>query len=61
MADAEAIGIHEDHRNMVRFTSSSDYGYKTISRHLHSLVHNAPTVIKERWDVKDEGRRIDSL
>ena len=39
-ADAEAIVIHADHINMVKFTSKEDNGYRTVSGHLRIMAQN---------------------
>jgi hypothetical protein len=39
-ADAEAIVIHEDHINMVKFSSKEDNGYKTVSGHLQIMAQS---------------------
>ncbi|KAF2198403.1 hypothetical protein GQ43DRAFT_163670 [Delitschia confertaspora ATCC 74209] len=49
-ADAEAIAIHADHINMVKFTSKEDHGYKTVSGHLQIMVQSANKVITSRWE-----------
>ncbi|KAI9686996.1 MAG: hypothetical protein M1822_002749 [Bathelium mastoideum] len=48
-ADAEAIVIHADHINMVKFNSRKDGGYKTVSGHLQLMVQGANEVIDKRW------------
>jgi hypothetical protein len=36
-ADAEAIAIVADHKNMAKFTSETDEGFKKISGHLELM------------------------
>ena len=48
-ADAEPIAIHADHINMVKFMSSGDQGYKTVSGHLHIMAKSAPDAVALRW------------
>jgi len=55
--NVEAIAINKDHVNMVKFLSSEDEDYKTISGHLGSMVSIAPQKIAEKWrlDKRYEG------
>ena len=53
-ADSEPIAIHADHINMVKFETSSDDGYKTVSGHLRLMAGRACDAIGRRWDT--EGR-----
>lgn len=56
-ADAEPIVIHADHINMVKFASREDNGYRTVSRHLQIMAHDASEVISSRWE---EERRVNA-
>jgi hypothetical protein len=47
--DAEPIAIHENHINMVKYTSENDGGYITISEHLQIKVGDAAEKIGLRW------------
>lgn len=58
-ADAEAIVIHADHVNMVKYISSEDPGYNTISESLQILASDAIEVVRQRWAAErrvNEGR-----
>lgn len=48
--DSEAIAIHANHINMVKFASKEDSGYKAISRHLQLMVRDADGKIKAEWE-----------
>ena len=47
--DAEAIVIHADHINMVKFISKEDSGYRKVSGHLRIMVQSASDVIASKW------------
>jgi hypothetical protein len=49
VVDAEAIVIHTDHINMVKFTSKEDSGYKKVSGHLRIMVQSASDVVASKW------------
>lgn len=51
-ADAESIVIHADHKNMVKFHSSQDGGYTTVSGHLRIMMVDAEHVIQSRWEAE---------
>lgn len=53
-ADGEAIVIHADHINMVKFGSRSDPGYRTVSGHLRVMAASTGDAVGRRWDT--EGR-----
>ena len=48
-ADSEPIAIHADHTNMVKFESSTNPGYRTVSGHLRLMAARAGTSIGGRW------------
>jgi hypothetical protein len=52
--DSEPIAIHANHFNMVKFESSTNPGYKTVSGHLRVMAARAGNSIGGRWDT--EGR-----
>jgi hypothetical protein len=59
--DAKIIGIHADHRDMVRFASKQDASYKTVSGHLRIMTGNACEVVRLRWDTEtriNEGKQV---
>lgn len=58
LADAEAIAIHRDHSNMVKFTSADDDGYKKLSGHILLMVGRASIEIRTRW-ARSSGSRGD--
>jgi hypothetical protein len=45
----KAIAIHANHRNMVRFASKEDNGYRTVACHLQVLSKSAPEVVALKW------------
>jgi ABC-type protease/lipase transport system fused ATPase/permease subunit len=51
-ADAEPIAIHADHLNMVKFASSEDNGYRTVSGHLRIMTQSASAAISARWQIE---------
>lgn len=55
--DAESIAIPADHRNMVRFASHEDAGYRKVSGHLQLLAEEAPNQIRRRWRGEDSVRK----
>jgi hypothetical protein len=57
VADAEAVAIMEDHRNMVKFLSRNDDGYRKISGHLILMVELAPAKIGDCWKEEDQVKR----
>jgi hypothetical protein len=57
--DAEAIVIHANHREMVRYASKEDSGYRTISDCLQIMAGEAPEAIRLLWVAErkaDEGK-----
>lgn len=48
--DAEPIMIHANHSNMVKFTSSHDSEFVTISETLQIMVRDAENTVMFRWD-----------
>ncbi|KAL9073480.1 MAG: hypothetical protein Q9161_002901 [Pseudevernia consocians] len=56
-ADTEAIVIHANHINMVKFPSKEINGYRTVSGHLRIMADEACNVIATRWE---EEKRINS-
>lgn len=59
-ANAEQFGIPADHRNMVRYASSRDVGYKAVMEYLQLLARAAPDETQRHWEAErraDEGRR----
>ncbi|KAK0622435.1 hypothetical protein B0T14DRAFT_563886 [Immersiella caudata] len=56
-ANAEAIPIAADHREMVRYRSRSDEGYTTISEHLQIMIKAAPLAVHRQWEVE---RRVET-
>lgn len=57
-AGAEPICIHADHRNMVKYSSCEDHGYKAISQHLMTMAMDAPKEISKRWG---EEKRVNEV
>lgn len=55
--DAESIAIAANHVNMVKFVSREDEGYRTVSGHLRLLAEEAPDVIRQRWQEKNNVRK----
>jgi hypothetical protein len=55
--DAEAVAIPENHHDMVKFASSKDGGYKTVSGHLQILAEEAPVAINARWAEQERIRK----
>ncbi|KFZ13482.1 hypothetical protein V501_03683 [Pseudogymnoascus sp. VKM F-4519 (FW-2642)] len=58
VADAEAVAIMADHRNMVRFLSRDDNGYEKISGHLLLMMEDAAIKVDHRWETDDEQKRV---
>jgi len=59
-ADSEAIVIHADHVNMVKFEAKSDAGYKTVSGHLRLMARKATNEVGRTWETEgkvDAGTR----
>jgi hypothetical protein len=55
--DAEAIAIHADHVNMVKFTSRENEVFQKLSGHLSILGRDAPGRISERWEQYENSIR----
>ena len=55
--DAEAIAIPANHRNMVKFASNENEGYRKISGHLRLLAEEAPVAIRQRWREDDSVKK----
>jgi hypothetical protein len=49
LADVEAIALHKDHSNLVKFGSEDDEGYKKLSGHIFLMAEIAAPHIKARW------------
>lgn len=49
LADVEAITVHKDHSNLVKFGSQDDEGYKKLSGHDFLMAENAVPHIRARW------------
>jgi hypothetical protein len=49
MPDVEAIAIHKNHSNMVKFVTADDEGYKKLSGHIFLMSENAGAQIRARW------------
>lgn len=45
----EAITVHKDHSNLVKFGSQDDEGYKKLSGHDFLMAENAVPHIRARW------------
>jgi hypothetical protein len=56
-ADAEPIGIHANHIEMVKFASKTNNDYTTVAGHLQIMVQSAGSAIKSRWA---EESRVDA-
>jgi hypothetical protein len=48
--DAEAIAIMADHKNMAKFDSANDSGFKKISGHLMLMVEEAREKVARNWE-----------
>jgi hypothetical protein len=48
--DAEAIAIMADHKNMAKFESEKDEGFKKISGHLMLMVEEARDKVARKWE-----------
>jgi hypothetical protein len=51
-ANAEAIAISADHRDMVKYPSRSDKGYVTMSEHLQIMTKAAPLAVRGQWEAE---------
>jgi hypothetical protein len=60
LADVEAIALHKDHSNLVKFGSQDDEGYKKLSGHVFLMAENAAPHIRTRWGstVRSEYSRL---
>ncbi|CAI0655160.1 unnamed protein product [Colletotrichum noveboracense] len=56
-ADGEAIAIHADHTNMVKFASKEDPSYVKVSEVLQIMVANAGSNIRSRWETEERVTR----
>ncbi|KAH3938470.1 hypothetical protein HBH53_256910 [Parastagonospora nodorum] len=59
-ADSEPIAIHADHTNMVKFESSTNPGYRTVSGHLRLMAARAGTSIGGRWATEAKVNAVHS-
>jgi hypothetical protein len=48
--DAEAIAIMADHKNMTKFASENDAGFRKISGHLMLMVEEARDKVSRNWE-----------
>ncbi|KAI1484454.1 hypothetical protein F5X96DRAFT_664167 [Biscogniauxia mediterranea] len=48
-ANGEPIGIHKDHREMVRFDSREDGDYINVVENLRTMINDAERVTRSRW------------
>ncbi|VUC28876.1 unnamed protein product [Clonostachys rosea] len=58
-SDAEPIVIHADHKNMVKYSSREDDGYRTICGHIQILISSSSGHVKSKWEMEsriDEAR-----
>ena len=51
--NAEAIAIHADHVEIVKFASSEDTGYEKISGYLQLMIRESSNATKTRWEEQD--------
>jgi predicted transposase YbfD/YdcC len=47
---AEAIALHKNHIDMVKFKSEDDHGFKVVADQIDAMVRNAAVKIKNNWD-----------
>ncbi|CAH0021637.1 unnamed protein product [Clonostachys rhizophaga] len=60
-SDAEPIVIHADHKNMVKYSSREDDGYRTICGHIRLLISDSSEHVKSKWEMDsriDEARHM---
>ena len=50
--NAEQFAIPADHRNMVKYASNQDVGYKMVMEYLQLLRRAAPDETRRRWEVE---------
>jgi len=56
--NAEAIGIHANHQNMVRFLSQEDSAYQVVAGYLTQSALSAVEFVERAWEVYDDVRSL---
>lgn len=55
--NTEAAGIHADHSNMIKFSSSASSDYRTVLAALSTYCEKAPRAVSHRWRLADTALR----
>lgn len=50
MINAPAIGLHKNHRDMVKFAGESDNDFKIVQRHLKKMIKDAAPAVERKWE-----------
>ena len=54
--NAKTIGLHANHRDLVRFSTKEHDNYQTVIFHLKEYFDGAPSAVREKW-TKEDGYR----
>jgi hypothetical protein len=49
--NAEAVGMHKNHRTMVRFSAASDQDYQAVATRILLMTETASTRVPKKWDT----------
>ena len=51
-ARTDAIALHKDHVDLVKFSSSDDHGFQVVVHQIDVMMEDAALKIKNNWDCE---------
>ena len=49
-ASTDAIALHKDHIDLVKFASSDDHGFQVVVHQIDVMVEGTALKVKSNWD-----------